>query len=595
MRRSIVLSLLVVVLGIAIGACGDTKKGGGPGGPLPYCSPEDLQIPVMFSPADGENIEIPGLTFRWVYNPAGCLPEEYQVQVSQSPTFDSYSGATIDVGVNEWSPEVGLLSATVYYWRMRATVMAGPGSWGPTWTFYTGPVCDAASLVAPEPAFPDGFMFVYDAPSFQWAYPDEACIPPGYHLQVSTAEDFSALSLDQLLPTPSLTARPASELTNCGVYHWRVAATSGGGDGPFSEARRFSTNIGAACTGTCTVDQLVAPQPISPAPYANVGTAPTMELVPGLLQWWYPMPCFPEGYGIHLSTTADFSGPSLGGGLHPVTVTGGSWSPAVLLEPATQYYWEVFAGIGTAFGPPSPLRSFFTGPACEEAADSLPPTLLTPLDGVLVDTRSPWLHWTAGAASCIPDGHSIYLGTDDDFSGEAPYSSYPTLPATTFIPELLDDCTTYYWRVAPIVDGTELSWPDEDWPVWSFTVRTGPHCPLGQLKGEAIRDAACRFGPGLEWHILGYFVAGEQSPIAGRDMSGRWYAADNPDNPGERCWVPSDDIRPLGDASGMRILNPPLACSRGLGQSECAAARGTWVVPKQIVTGPPPPPYCQCP
>ncbi|MCJ7676267.1 MAG: hypothetical protein MUO35_00925, partial [Anaerolineales bacterium] len=107
MRRSIILSLTLVLLGIAIAACGDTKKGGGPGGPLPYCPPGDLQIPVMFSPADGANIEIPGLTFHWVYNPAGCIPEEYQIQVSQSPTFESYSGAKVDVGVNEWSPAVG--------------------------------------------------------------------------------------------------------------------------------------------------------------------------------------------------------------------------------------------------------------------------------------------------------------------------------------------------------------------------------------------------------------------------------------------------------------------------------------------------------
>jgi hypothetical protein len=591
MRRFIILSLTLVLLGIAAGACGDTKKGGGPDGPLPYCSPEDLQIPVMFSPADGENIEIPGLTFRWVYNPAGCLPEEYQVQVSQSPTFDSYSGATIDVGVNEWSPAVGLLPATVYYWRMRATVMAGPGSWGPTWTFYTGPVCDAAVLVAPEPVFPDGFMFVYDTPSFQWAYPDEACIPPGYHLQVSTAEDFSAIVLDQPLPTPSTTARPASELTNCGVYYWRVAASSGGMDGPYSAVNRFSVNAGASCTQQCTDDQLITPQPMIPAPYANVGTAPTVELVPGLLQWWYPMPCFPEGYGIHLSTTADFSGPSLGGGLHPVTVTGGSWSPAVLLEPATQYYWEVFAGIGTTFGPPSPLRSFFTGPECEDGASSLPPTLVSPVDGAVVDTLTPWLHYTAGPGSCIPDGYAIYLDADADFAGEDPYSSFPTLPATTFMPDPLEDCTTYYWRISPIQDDVILPWSE----VWSFTTRTNVLCGIGQLQGEAIKEAVCRYGPGPAWEILGYFSVGERGPIYGRDMANRWLATDNPDNPGQRCWVLSDSIRLLGDASGMRILNPPLACSRGLGQTECVAARGTWVVPKPIVTGQPPPPYCQCP
>jgi hypothetical protein len=557
---------------------------------MPYCAPEDLQIPVMVTPADGENIEIAGLTFHWIYNTTDCIPEEFEIQVSQSPTFGSYSGATLDVGEEHWSPPVGLLPATVYYWRMRGTVMAGPGPWSPTWAFYTGPTCDSASLLAPEAVFPMGYMFIYDAPSFQWTYPDSSCVPEGYHLQASASEDFSTLALDLSLATPSKLAVPTGEFENCGVYHWRVAASAGGTDGPYSAVNNFSVNAGASCTQECTADQLIAPQPMSPAHYANVGTAPTEGLVPGLLQWWYPMPCLPEGFGVHLSTMPDFSGPGLGGGVSPVTATGGGWSPAVLLEPATQYYWEVFAGVGTTFGPPSSLRSFFTGPVCEEAADSLPPTLLTPVDGALVETLTPWLHWMAGVGSCIPNGYAIYLGADDDFSGEDPYSSFPTLPATTFIPDPLDDCTAYYWQIAPILDGTTL--PASD--VWSFATRTGPQCGLVQLLGEALKESACRFGPGPGWDILGYFVVGEQSPIAGRDMSGRWYATDNPDNRGERCWVPSDDIRLLDDGSDMRILNPPLVCRASLGEDECKAAGGKWIVPASAANQPPPP-YCECP
>ncbi|MCX6070846.1 MAG: hypothetical protein NTU91_08320 [Chloroflexi bacterium] len=490
MRRTIGLSLTLILLGIAIGACNKgtptlTTKGGGSGGLMPYCAPEDLQIPVMVTPADGENIEIAGLTFHWVYNTTDCIPEEFEIQVSQSPTFDSYSGATLDVGEEHWSPPVGLLSATVYYWRMRGTVMAGPGPWSPTWAFYTGPTCESASLLAPEAVFPTGYMFIYDAPSFQWTYPDSSCVPEGYHLQASASEDFSTHALDLSLATPSKLAVPTVEFENCGVYHWRVAATAGGTDGAYSAANTFSVNAGASCTQECTADQLIALQPMSPAHYANVGTAPTEGLVPGLLQWWYPMPCFPEGFGVHLSTMPDFSGPSLGGGVSPVTMTGGNWTPAEPLEPATQYWWEVFAGIGTTFGPTSPRRSFFTGPVCEVAADSLPPTLVEPLDGAIVDTLHPDLHHTAGGGSCIPDGYAVYLGTDSDFAGEDPYSSF-NLAFTTFIPDSLDDCTKYYWRVAPILDGAEL--PASE--VWSFAVRTGPSCPMsGQLNGKAIRDA----------------------------------------------------------------------------------------------------------
>lgn len=593
LRRWVVLGLGLALLGIALGGCdGLSPKGGGPSGPLPYCAPEEIQIPVMVAPADGENIEIAGLTFHWIYNTTDCIPEEFQIQVSQSPTFDSYSGATLDVGEEHWSPPVGLLPATVYYWRMRGTVMAGPGPWGPTWTFYTGPACEAASLMAPEALFPAGFMFIYDAPSFQWTYPDDTCVPDGYHLQASESDDFTSPVIDLHLAAPATLAQPTADYENCGVYNWRVAATAAGIDGPFSAVNTFSVNAGASCTQQCTADQLIAPQPMLPAPYANVGTLPTEEAVGGLLQWWYPMPCFPEGFGIHLATTADFSEGNIGGGASPVTATGGSWSPAVLLEPATQYYWEVFAGVGTTFGPPSPLRSFFTGPECEAPADSQPPTLLTPMDGATVDSLMPWLHWTAGAGSCIPDGYAIYLDTDDDFTGEAPYASFPTLPATTFFPDPLEDCTTYYWKIAPILSGTELRASD----VWSFTVRSRSLCQIsGQVSGKAIRDAVCRYGPGPGWDILGYFVAGETSPIAGTDIARRYFAVLNPDNPGERCWVPVEDFEPIGDISGLRILNPPLVCRSSMDREACEEAGGTWVVPPQTVTGPPPPPYCQCP
>jgi hypothetical protein len=588
MRRFTILSLSLALMGIAIGACGDVTKGGGPGGPLPYCSPEDLQLPVMFAPADGVNIEMSGLTFRWVYNPAGCLPEEYQIQVSQSPTFDSYSGAKVDVGQNEWSPEVGLLPATVYYWRMRATVMAGPGSWSPTWSFYTGPACEAASLVAPQADFPAGFMFVFDPPAYRWTYPDDACVPPGYHLQVSAAEDFSTLVLDLDQPTPSTVAAPTNGLDNCGVYYWRVAATAGGAEGPFSSVQSFSTNLGAVCTQACTDDQLVSPVPIFPPHYAILDASTPDALYPSL-EWGYPMPCFPEGFGVRLSTSRDWTGPSLGGGVSPVTMFGGNWSPADPLEPATQYWWEVFPGVGTTFGPPSPARSFFTGPECESGSDSLPPALHSPPDGAVVDTLSPWLRYTAGPGSCIPDGYAIYLDTDEDFAGEDAYSSF-NFPGTTFIPDPLEDCTVYYWRVSPIQDEFVLPWSE----VWSFTTQTSTQCGISQLMGEALKETACRYGPGPGWDILGYFVVGERSSIAGRDMAGRWLAADNPDNRGERCWVPIDDIRLLGDGSNMRILNPPVACNVGLDQATCKAAKGKWIVPTSSVRLPPPP-YCQCP
>ena len=590
MRRTFILLIGSVLVALALAACGDETRGGGGGGPMPICPPENLEIPVLVTPDDGTNVEIPGLTFHWVYNPAGCLPEEFEIQVSQSHSFDNLSGATLDVGESHWSPQVGLLSATIYYWRMRATVTDGPGPWSPTWSFYTGPVCEAASLVAPEPIFPAGYMFVYDAPFFEWTYPDDACVAEGYHLQVASDPGFATLVFDERRTDPSTLWLPTFDLENCSVYYWHVAAIQGGSDGPYSATETFSVNVAATCTQQCTEDQLVAPVPLGPPHYANVGTAPTEGLVPGLLWWGYPMPCLPEGFGVHLSTERDFSDSSLFGGVHPVTGFGGNWTPSVPLEPATQYWWEVFAGIGTTFGPTSPVRSFFTGPQCASGSDAIPPTLLSPEDGATVDTLTPWLRYTPGEGGCVPDGYAIYLDTDADFAGEEPYASL-NLPGTTFIPDPLQDCTTYYWRVSPIQDDFILPWSE----VWSFRTDANPNtvCAQGQPLGRAIRDLACRFGPGPGWEIRWYWLQGEETPVYARDMSGNWLAVQNQDDPDRICWVPRDGVEFPGSVENLRIFDAPTVCSRDLPQAECQAAGGTWVQPVGAVAQLPP--YCQCP
>lgn len=593
MRRTLTLAAVTLLAGLIVAACAPGPTGGGPGVPLPTCDREELVAPIMISPTNGANIEIPGLTFHWSYIPALCVPSTYQIEISQDPSFDPgspYSGATIDYGQDSWSPEVGLLSATIYYWRIRAAVPEGVGPWSSPWMFYTGPVCGAGDLVAPQTLFPHGYMFVYDAPFFQWSYPAGGCLPDGYHVQVSSGADFSALLLDETLASPTTKWMPTLDWEDCSTFYWRVAARSGGIDGPPSVAQPFSVNVAGGCTQACTEDQLIAPIPLSPPHYSNVGTAPTVGLVPHLLQWGHPMPCLPQGFAVHLSTEPDFSDTSLFGGASPVTMPGGSWTPAVTLQPATQYWWEVAAGVGTTFGPFSPRRSFFTGPECATGSDAVPPTLLSPADGAVVDTLSPWLRYTPGAGGCVPDGYAIYLDTDPDFAGEPPYASF-NFPGTTFIPDPLEDCTTYYWRVSPIQDEFVLPWSE----VRSFRTQAGGLCPLSRLIGVARELAPCRFGPGPGWQILGYILAGERSEIYARDMSGRWFAIENPDNLGEMCWVPSAGIDPLGDVSDLRIYAAPVptavppACSREMPKDQCEAVGGTWV---QAATHAG---YCQCP
>ena len=71
MHRTITLASAAVLAGLLLAACAPGPMGGGSGGPMPTCLPAGLVAPVMIAPADGTNIEIPGLTFRWSYSPAG--------------------------------------------------------------------------------------------------------------------------------------------------------------------------------------------------------------------------------------------------------------------------------------------------------------------------------------------------------------------------------------------------------------------------------------------------------------------------------------------------------------------------------------------
>ncbi|MHC4485296.1 MAG: LamG domain-containing protein, partial [Planctomycetota bacterium] len=80
-----------------------------------------------------------------------------------------------------------------------------------------------------------------------------------------------------------------------------------------------------------------------------------------------------------------------------------------------------------------------------------------PADGAVGVTTDPTLSWRPGA---LADTHDVYFGT----------SSEPALigsqAATSYVPGLLEQSTTYYWRVDEVeADGTTIHTGD----VWSFT------------------------------------------------------------------------------------------------------------------------------
>lgn len=67
---------------------------------------------------------------------------------------------------------------------------------------------------------------------------------------------------------------------------------------------------------------------------------------------------------------------------------------------------------------------------------------------------------------------------------------------------------------------------------------------------KAIEDLICRFGPGPQFDIGGYFLTGEASPIHAQDLRHEWeWVIENPDNPVKLCWGQQEGVEPRGDTS----------------------------------------------
>jgi hypothetical protein len=219
---------------------------------------------------------------------------------------------------------------------------------------------------------------------------------------------------------------------------------------------------------TCPPKYLVAPSQVSPANWSLVDT-----LTP-LLSWTfptvaYPYPsagttCIPETYRLHISTGplfVDDLGYDVAGTINSSTV------PSAL-QPGTEYSWGIQPMSFGEVGPYAGSRYFFTGPVCDAAA-LVVPTLLSPYNGGLVHDLAPSLIWDY-SAECRPDYYTIELDSDPGFVSTTLNGSTGGNPSTRWGPgSSLSECTTYYWRVTPVVGGT--SGPVSN--TFSFKVNAG--------------------------------------------------------------------------------------------------------------------------
>ena len=67
----------------------------------------------------------------------------------------------------------------------------------------------------------------------------------------------------------------------------------------------------------------------------------------------------------------------------------------------------------------------------------------------------------------------------------------------------------------------------------------------------------CRLGPGPEYPNVGALVVGQKVALHGKNERGDWWYIENPQKPGEFCWVWGQYATTEGDTSTLAIVTPP--------------------------------------
>lgn len=605
MARKVALAAALCAVVLVLAACN----------PPPPCTPEDLIPPTITSPGHYSNVgtapTIGSMTpelLQWDFAP-DCMPEHFKILFSPDRHFGFARSGMTD-GETVWPPadasypEMALEPATEYFWKVRGWTQGVNGPDSSTRVFFTGPLCtSAAELGAPELISPDPGEVLSDLfAELHYQVGEPACLPEGYLVDLQTASDFSGTSLLGEFSLPG-TYVLTDELADCTTYYWRVAPIFGGAQGPFSETRAFTINVSPTCPmvlsvpdvslqpgmvlNFCTPEDLTPPDLTWPPPAAEIWLPDMETILPAEFFAWDSIECIPDHYKVLFSHDPDF-------GIARAGMTDGetTWPspdaewPQGPIEPATEYFWNVRAWTDGINGPFSDTRVFFTGPSCATPADLIAPVLSEPDNGAEVPALEVQLHYVPGDPGCIPDGYYIDLQTAADFSGTSLYDSEWSSKHTFFNASGLDDCTTYYWRVAQIEDETFGPFSEGR----SFFTNQAGNCAQSLVpEFHAIRDLACYQGPiPGTYPTLGYLLAGESSPIVAQSLNQAWWYIQNLDDQ-NICAVPKDGGESDGDASGVPIWNNPalpepetgnggqgLVCDSYTTQADCVAAGCKW-------------------
>ena len=212
------------------------------------CASDRIPVPLLISPSLFEIVPSLTPTLDWD-NHGDCLPDSYQVELSDEPF---YSGSSLDgevfmPGPTSFTPMVDLEPATQYFWKIAGKTVDEVGEFSRGNSFYTGPECPITiAPAAPERVYPlDGDVLDTDRVTLHFT-PGSDCVPERFFIDLQTDPSFGGENLVGDEPWYS-TYRTTPPLEDCTTYYWKLKASNASGDSPESDIYWFNVDLTGSC------------------------------------------------------------------------------------------------------------------------------------------------------------------------------------------------------------------------------------------------------------------------------------------------------------------------------------------------------------
>ena len=352
--------------------------------------------PYLISPPDhSQNVPI-NTELRWGDD---FKNDRYMLELSYDELFTSI---VTNPSTSEKSLNVGfvLKEDTRYFWRVKAVNSNGQSNWSEVWEFTTGMDIEQPFLISPI----DNAKLTNEKVTFVWHESEKA---ENYQILISLDDDFTDIIKDYETSNTSIEFSGFDKETE---YFWKVLAKAEHNESEWSEVWSFTIHE--------KPDQvmLISPEKGS----INIPLNSDFH--------WHSIENATH-YDFHIAEDYHFEDRVNSSEITEPHINN------ITLEYDHEYYWKVYASINDLSGEESEIWNFHT---------ILPPTeLIEPYNNSCNLDITQKLVWQKIDNY---DKYFIQIATSAEFNNQTIVENAKVFN-NSYLPELLESYTTYYWRV----------------------------------------------------------------------------------------------------------------------------------------------------